>query len=68
MYKKIKKLYKSTGKCDYHQRYKTIIESSKVQNTEGIKYNGTLTVFTSGINKNPSVRKYLFVKTYLSIF
>ena len=59
MSENIKKLYKSYGKRDDQQKYKSIIEASTLSTTEGLTENGTITTGTSGNMKNPSARNPL---------
>ena len=52
----IKKLYKSSGKCDYQHQYKYIIEASMVYKPEGLIDNIPMAVSTLVIMKNPTAR------------
>ena len=55
----IKKLYRSTGKFDDKQNYKSIIEASIIPTPEGFNDNNTLSPGSSVTVKNPSARKSL---------
>ena len=55
----IKKLYKSSGKCDYKQHYKAILEAAMVYIPEG---------FTDNIPISPSQYANLVQKTTPSVF
>ena len=51
MFGKIKKLYKSSGKCDNQQQYKSIIKSGIASTTEGLTKNSPVAVGLSGTMK-----------------
>ena len=53
---KIKKLYKTAGKCDDQQQYKAIIEAEMVSTPEGFTDNSLMTPNPYISNKNPSSR------------
>ena len=55
----IRKLYKSSGKCDDQQKYKAIIESDMVYNTEEVTKKSPVAAETSVTMKKPSARKLL---------
>ena len=53
---KIKKLYKSTGKCDGQHQYKSIIGSAMISTPEVLTENSPLSVGTSGTMKKLSTK------------
>ena len=55
----INMLYKSSGKFDDHQQYKSIIGSEMVSTPEGFTYNSPMSPIQYVIVKNPSARKSL---------
>ena len=55
----MKKLYKYSGKCDYQQKYKAIIEASMVYTPEVLKDNIPMNVGTFITMNNPRVRNFL---------
>ena len=55
----IKKLYKSSGKYDYQQQYKAIIEAAMVSNPEGFTDNSPISPSQSVTVKHTSARKTL---------
>ena len=57
----IKKLYKSSVKCDDQQQYKAIIESAMVSTPEGFTDNCPMDVGTLGTLLNPISINYLIL-------
>ena len=53
----IKKLYKSTGKCDYQQQYNAIIEAEIISTTERFTDNSTISSGPYVTTKKPIARK-----------
>ena len=56
---KNKKLYKSSGKCDYQQQYKAIIEVAMVFTTDGFTNNTPISPGPYVTVKNPRASKLL---------
>ena len=54
-----KNLYKSEGKCDYQQQYKTILEAYMVSTPKLLPYTSPIAVGTLGTLKKPSARNLL---------
>ena len=55
----IKKLYKSSGKCNDQQHYNSIIKASMVTTTKELTENSPMSLRKSVTVKNPSARKSL---------
>ena len=53
------KLYKHSGKCEYQQQLKDILEASMVSNLEGFTNNSIISPRTSTTVKKPSAIKSL---------
>ena len=54
---KIKKLYKTAGKCDNQHQYKAMLESAMVSTPEGCTYNILMTPNPYVSTKKPSAIK-----------
>ena len=62
----IKKLYKSSGKYDYQQQYKAIVEAAMTSTTKKLTNNSSISPGTSVIiqNTNKSKSLHLFTKVF----
>ena len=59
----IKKVYKQSGKCEYQQQFKDVLEADTVYTTEGFTNDSCISPMTSTPVKKPRAQKSLCLFT-----